>query len=159
MKQRYSDIQVMLALMSDDTEIVGLTIVFGNIAVDQAACNILHVLELVGRTDIPVFMGSPRPILPKLDEAGAPMKPHLEGYPVHDILAIASLIDEQAFKTEKLHVTVEMHGHATRGQTVADKRRTSPKVKQMKICGGVDVERVFQTYFDKIAASAAGDNR
>jgi inosine-uridine nucleoside N-ribohydrolase len=80
-------------------------------------------------------------------------EPNSPGYPLHDLLAVAYLIDEGAFKTEKLHVTVETQGHVPRGQTVADKRQTSSMVKQINLCVEVDVERVFQTFFDRIAAA------
>jgi inosine-uridine nucleoside N-ribohydrolase len=69
------------------------------------------------------------------------------------MLAVAYLIDPGAFKTEKLHVTVETQGHATRGQTVADKRQSSSLVKQMNMCVEVDVERVFQMFFKRIGAT------
>lgn len=302
-----------LALMSKELSIIGITTVFGNIEVEQASQNVLHMLELLNRTEIPVFTGSAKAIIPKLDtDTGSPLpmefpgkvvhgpkgfgdyeftgtqnqpqknavqwlarqvadsmdsieivaigpltnialatmieprfvekvervifmggvtdgpgnvrplstaniwndpeaalivfhagfkeivmvgqdvtryarvtkarknqlgeigttasrflldisdtydkmyskfEPNSPGYPLHDLLAVAYLIDEGAFKTEKLHVTVETQGHVTRGQTVADKRQTSSMVKQINLCVEVDVEWVFQTFFDRIAAA------
>jgi len=85
------------------------------------------------------------------DKMYAKFEPNTPGFPLHDMLAVAYLIDEGAFKTEKYHVTVETQGHATRGQTVADKRQSSYLVKQMRVCIEVDVERVFQLFFKCIA--------
>lgn len=304
---------LVLALMSDELSIIGITTVFGNIDVEQASQNVLHVLELFERTEIPVFIGSAKAIIPKLDtktgkslspefpgkcvhgskgfgnyeiptmqkkaqknavqwlvrqvanstdpieivalgpltnialatlieprlvekvdrivfmggvtdgpgnvrplataniwndpeaalivfHAGfkeivmvgqdvtryarvtearkkrleeidsaashflldisdtydkmySKFEPNSPGYPLHDMLAVAYLIDPGAFKTEKLHVTVETQGHATRGQTVADKRQSSSLVKQMNMCVEVDVERVFQMFFKRIGAT------
>jgi purine nucleosidase len=75
---------VMLALASKDLEILGFTTVFGNVESTQAVENMLHVLELVGRQDVPVFLGSEGPIIPTLDsETGAPQSPSFPGKQVH----------------------------------------------------------------------------
>ena len=304
---------LVLALLSKELDIIGITTVFGNIEVEQASQNVLYVLELLERTEIPVFTGSAKAIIPKLDiDTGNPLpmefpgrlvhgpkgfgnfeiprtqksaredavqwlatmvadstepidvvalgpltnialasliepnfveklnrivfmggvtdgpgnvrplataniwndpeaalivfhagfkdivmvgqdvtryarvtvarkkrleelgnvashfllnisdtyhkmyskfEPNTPGFPIHDMLAVAYLIDEGAFKTEKLHVTVETQGRATRGQTVADKRQSSSLAKQMNLCVEVDVERVFQMFFKSIAAA------
>lgn len=85
------------------------------------------------------------------DKMYSKFEPNSPGYPLHDMLAVAYLIDPGAFKTEKLHITVETQGHSTRGQTVADKRQTSSMVKQMNLCVEVDVERVFQMFFNRLS--------
>lgn len=304
---------VMLALASEDLEILGFTTVFGNVESAQAAENTLHILELVDRKQIPVFCGSAGPIMPSLDpKTGAPqlpsfpgkqvhgakglgsydlpkvrqrpggnavqwlaetvvqskgnievvalgpltnialasliepnfvknvkrlvfmggvtdgpgnvqplstaniwndpeaalivfrpgfedivmvgqdvtryaritekheerleqtntragsfllavsdtyareyarLEPQSPGYPLHDLLAVSYLIDEDAFATERLYVTVETRGRATRGQTVADKRQTSSYVKQMNVCVDVDMNRIFDTFFSRVEKS------
>jgi len=83
----------------------------------------------------------------------AKREPNLPGYPVHDVLAVYYLLDPGAFQTVKLHVTVETHGRATRGQTVADKRAYSSLIKQIYLCVKVDADRVFKGYFDRISAN------
>lgn len=40
--------------------------------------------------------------------------------PVHDACCVAALIDPQAFRTEKAHVAVELHGEFTKGMTVVN---------------------------------------
>ncbi len=54
---------ILLALASPDIEVVGLTTVFGNVGVDITTQNALRLLELAGRTDIPVAMGAGKPLL------------------------------------------------------------------------------------------------
>ena len=50
-------------LLADPTaELVAVTSVFGNTRVEQAAANNLAVLELAGRSDIPVAVGATRPL-------------------------------------------------------------------------------------------------
>ena len=49
---------IFFALSSPELEVIGLTTVFGNVHVDLAATNALRLLEIAGRTDIPVARGA-----------------------------------------------------------------------------------------------------
>ncbi len=49
---------IFFALSSPELEVIGLTTVFGNVHVDLAATNALRLLEIAGRTDIPVAKGA-----------------------------------------------------------------------------------------------------
>jgi purine nucleosidase len=54
---------IFLALASPgEIEVVGLTTVFGNAAVEVTTRNALHLLDIAGRTDIPVAAGACAPI-------------------------------------------------------------------------------------------------
>ena len=53
---------ILMALHSPEPEIIGLTTVSGNVLLAQTTENALKVLELAGRTDIPVCMGAARPL-------------------------------------------------------------------------------------------------
>ncbi|MCK5883935.1 MAG: nucleoside hydrolase, partial [Bacteriovoracaceae bacterium] len=53
---------LLLALNSPELDVIGLTVVAGNVPVELGATNALKVLDLVGRTDIPVYLGEARPI-------------------------------------------------------------------------------------------------
>jgi inosine-uridine nucleoside N-ribohydrolase len=52
---------IMLALASPEVELRGITTVAGNQTLDKTTRNALKVLELVGRTDVPVAAGADRP--------------------------------------------------------------------------------------------------
>jgi inosine-uridine nucleoside N-ribohydrolase len=52
---------VMMALGSDDVDVVGLTTVMGNTTVDHTTQNALALLELVDRSEVPVAKGAHRP--------------------------------------------------------------------------------------------------
>lgn len=54
---------IMLACRSPELEILGLTIVSGNINGYQCAENALHILKVMDRLDIPVYLGATRPLL------------------------------------------------------------------------------------------------
>ncbi|WP_297586449.1 nucleoside hydrolase [uncultured Corynebacterium sp.] len=45
------------ALGSEDAELIGVTCTYGNVTVEQSVRNTLALLELFGRTDVPVFAG------------------------------------------------------------------------------------------------------
>src|SRR5690242_5393493 len=62
-------IAILLALASPEVELVGITTVSGNQTVDKTTANALKILELAGRTDVPVYAGADRPILRERDVA------------------------------------------------------------------------------------------
>ena len=59
------DAQAIMIALSQDVDVLGITCTFGNVEVDQVIKNVFKVLEVCGRTDIPVYKGAHRPILGK----------------------------------------------------------------------------------------------
>ncbi|CAL5394727.1 unnamed protein product [Camellia sinensis] len=49
---------IFVALRSPEVEVIGLTTIYGNVCTTLATRNALHLLEVAGRTDIPVAEGS-----------------------------------------------------------------------------------------------------
>ncbi|CAH9128513.1 unnamed protein product [Cuscuta epithymum] len=49
---------IFLALQSPEVNVIGLTTIYGNVHTSLATRNALHLLEVAGRTDIPVAEGS-----------------------------------------------------------------------------------------------------
>ncbi|XP_047980669.1 probable uridine nucleosidase 2 isoform X1 [Salvia hispanica] len=49
---------IFVALQSPEVEVIGLTTIYGNVYTALATRNALHLLEIAGRTDIPVAEGS-----------------------------------------------------------------------------------------------------
>jgi pyrimidine-specific ribonucleoside hydrolase len=56
-------IALLLALASHELELLGVTTVFGNQTLDKTTANAILVLDHVGRDDIPVAGGAPRPLV------------------------------------------------------------------------------------------------
>lgn len=52
------DAQAILIALSQEVEVLAITCVAGNVELDNVCANVLKVLELCGRTDIPVYKGS-----------------------------------------------------------------------------------------------------
>jgi purine nucleosidase len=55
-------IAILLALASDELEVLGLTIVAGNVPLELTVRAARTVVELADRRDVPIHPGSPRPI-------------------------------------------------------------------------------------------------
>ncbi len=53
---------IVMAVKSKDLDVKAITTVNGNYPVDVTAVNALKVLEMLGRTDIPVAKGMPEPM-------------------------------------------------------------------------------------------------
>jgi purine nucleosidase len=62
------------------------------------------------------------------------MYPGIEGCGLHDPLAVAVAEDPSLAKTERMLVDVELNGSLTRGQTVADRRRTAEHLHNAQTC-------------------------
>lgn len=52
---------LMLACASDEIDLLGVTIVSGNTPLETCAQNALDILHLMGRDDVPVYLGADRP--------------------------------------------------------------------------------------------------
>ncbi len=55
-------VALIMALQAPDVEVLAITTVAGNVAVEQATRNALYVVELCG-SDVPVYMGAAKPLL------------------------------------------------------------------------------------------------
>ncbi|MGZ4339341.1 MAG: nucleoside hydrolase [Gaiellaceae bacterium] len=62
-------IAILLALASPELELVAVTTVSGNQTLDKTTANALRVLELAGRSDIPVYAGADGPFVRARDVA------------------------------------------------------------------------------------------
>ena len=67
--------------------------------------------------------------------------PDIEGCGLHDPLAVAIVEDPTLATTEPMQIDVELAGELTRGQVVADRRRTGTLKPNVDVCLGVDVPR------------------
>jgi inosine-uridine nucleoside N-ribohydrolase len=56
-------IALLLALASPELELLGVTTVAGNQTLEKTTANALKILEFVDRTDVPVHVGAPRPLV------------------------------------------------------------------------------------------------
>jgi inosine-uridine nucleoside N-ribohydrolase len=94
-------VALLLALASPEIELLGVTTTYGNQTLDKTTANAIRVLELVGRTDVPVAAGAERPLTRELmvaahvhGETGldGPALPPAQGKPASED-AVAFLAD------------------------------------------------------------------
>ncbi|MBA3429398.1 MAG: nucleoside hydrolase [Actinobacteria bacterium] len=99
-------IALLLALASPEVELLGVTTVHGNQTLEKTTENALRVLELVGRTDVPVARGADRPLERELAVAA-----HVHGESGLDgpelPAATASPVAQHAVEFMVEHVTPE----------------------------------------------------
>src|SRR5258708_5035744 len=60
---------MLLLIQSPQTEVLGLTVVTGDQWLNAEVAHTLRMLELIGRTDIPVFRGAEYPLVRRKEEA------------------------------------------------------------------------------------------
>lgn len=71
---------LLYACASPETEIVAVTCIGGNVNARRVAANTLAVLELAGRSDVPVHLGSEQPLRKPLETSEETHGPHGLGY-------------------------------------------------------------------------------
>ena len=59
---------LMLALQSPELDVLGITTVAGNRSLEQATSDVLRMLEIAKRTDIPVYEGADLPLVHRVSE-------------------------------------------------------------------------------------------
>jgi purine nucleosidase len=78
------------------------------------------------------------------------MYPGIEGCGLHDPLAVAVAEDSSLARTERMFVDVELHGEFTRGQTIADRRRTAVALHNADVCIDIDRPRFLASFLAAI---------
>jgi purine nucleosidase len=77
--------------------------------------------------------------------------PDITGCALHDPLAVAVAEEPGLVTTERMQCDVECAGEITRGQVVADRRRTGKTVPNVDVCIDVDVPRFMDLFLTTLA--------
>lgn len=88
-------IAILLTLGSEKLDLKGLTVTSGNVGLAKCVNNAQRLLELAGRTDIPVYSGADRPLV------NPPV--HLEGVFGEDGLAGGETLPAPSVKPHTMH--------------------------------------------------------
>ncbi|HUG62834.1 MAG TPA: nucleoside hydrolase [Methylomirabilota bacterium] len=162
-------VAIMLALGRPDAlEVLGLTAVAGNVRLELTATNALKLLELVGRTDVPVFAGASHPLVVPLETAeyvhGAT---GLNGWefpdpstPLRPEFAPDWIVDAVMGRPEK-SVTICALGPLTNlALALAKEPRIADRLERIVLMGGAQIEggnvtpsAEFNIYVDPHAAA------
>ena len=84
----------------------------------------------------------------------AKMYPGIDGCGLHDPLAVAIAEDSSLARFERMCVDVELSGALTRGQTIADRRRTAIDRRNADVCLEVDAERFAERFVEVFTGRA-----
>lgn len=84
----------------------------------------------------------------------AAMYPGIDGCGLHDPLAVAIAADPSLATTERMCVDIELAGALTRGQTVADRRRTAAGRRNADVCLQTDGPRFARLFVDALKSFA-----
>jgi inosine-uridine nucleoside N-ribohydrolase len=83
--------------------------------------------------------------------AGTYKKIHgFDAPPLHDPVAVASIIEPEILKTRPMHVAVECEGELTRGETVCDVNGVTKNKPNAEVGVGLDRERFFEILYDAL---------
>jgi inosine-uridine nucleoside N-ribohydrolase len=96
-------IALLLALASPELDLIGVTTTYGNQTLERTTTNALRVLELVGRTDVPVAAGASHPLERELVVAAhVHGESGLDGTELPEATIAPVSADAVAFATERI---------------------------------------------------------
>ncbi|MBS3648625.1 nucleoside hydrolase [Pseudaminobacter sp. 19-2017] len=137
-------VAILLALASPELDVLGLTVVAGNVPLHLTEKNALKICELAGREDTKVYAGAVRPLIRHLVTAehvhgktglnGPELpEPRMRSQPQH----AADFIIETLMREEPGTVTLCALGPLTNlGLAIAREPRIVPRIKEIVLMGG-----------------------
>ncbi len=167
-------INLFLALPpSDDYEILGITVVAGNVTLDKTERNARLLCELAGRTDVPVYAGCAAPLnLPLATAEEVHGREGLEGVEIHNPdMALqkqhaVDFIIETLLAADDGSITLVPTGPLTNIASAMQREPTIiPKIKEIVLMGGalreggnITPSAEFNIYVDPHAAQIVFDS-
>jgi len=137
-------VAILFALGSAELEVVGITTVGGNVPLELTQRNARIMCDLAGRTDVPVFAGSVRPMVRDLVTAEyVHGKTGIDGTPIFDPetpLQEAHAVDfiiETLMASEPGTITLCLLGPLTNvGQALVREPRIAGRIEEIVLMGG-----------------------
>ncbi|CAJ0938679.1 unnamed protein product [Ranitomeya imitator] len=106
---------LMMALAAPEVEVLGITCCFGNTTIDHVCKNVLRVLQVCNRMEIPVFRGAPNSLLGEIN----PQYSHFGGDGLGDVEDPNSPGLEHLQKEDAVHALIRIinqyEGQVSRG--------------------------------------------
>ena len=134
---------ILLALASPELEVVGIVAVAGNVPLHHTARNALRVVDLSGRSDIPVYLGCDRPIARKLvTSEHVHGQTGLDGYELPEPTGVArehgvEFVIETVMSAAPGTITLCQLGPLTNAGTALVKEpRIAGRVREIVLMGG-----------------------
>lgn len=131
---------IMLAVKSNLFDILAITTVCGNSTIVNTTRNARYILELLGRTDIPIYSGAAKPLKRPLIQAQVHGKSGLEGIdPTNKPFLTNNAVDQILELVKKFpnEITLVTLGPLTNiAKALLKDPETMSKVKEITIMGG-----------------------
>jgi pyrimidine-specific ribonucleoside hydrolase len=165
-------IALLIALASDKFDLKGITTVGGNQTVEKTTANALKILELVGRTDVPVVRGRSNPMMSKLRVAedvhgksgmDGPVLPEPSAKPLD--MNVVEFIAEQVEKSVDPFVLVAVGPFTNIGTFLLAYPHLHKKIEKIHVMGGGVYEgnrtqlAEFNVWNDPEAAKVVTDSK
>ena len=140
-------IALLLALASPELEVLGVTTVAGNQTIDKVTANALRVLELAGRSDVPVAAGADRPLVGELvvaadahGETGldGPDLPPPQGSPVEQ--HAVEFLAERLLASERPVTVVPLGPLTNVALLLAERPEAADRIERIVLMGGAIAE-------------------
>jgi len=129
-------IALLLALASPELELLGVTTTYGNQTLEKTTANALRVLELVGRTDVPVAAGADRPLERELVVAAhVHGESGLDGPSLPDVTTAVVDDDAIAFIAQLIET-------ATQSVTLVPTGPLTNVARYLEVHGAAGIERI-----------------
>jgi inosine-uridine nucleoside N-ribohydrolase len=141
-------IALLLALASPELELLGVTTTYGNQTLEKTTANAIRVLELVGRSDVPVAAGADRPLERELVVAAhVHGESGLDGTALPDAISAAASYDAASFAAELIRasptpVTMVSTGPVTNVARLLETHGTGG-IERLVVMGGAIAEGNF----------------
>ncbi|MFQ6030967.1 MAG: nucleoside hydrolase [Dehalococcoidia bacterium] len=117
----------------------------------------LEQVEQVGRADTPTtrLLAAATPYL-QASYRSRGLLNEQQGIRYNDVPSVAYAIDPGLFGQEDLYVTIETQSSTSRGQTLADRRRSTGQAPNARVCLEVDAPRLTALFTDRVVNYSGG---
>jgi inosine-uridine nucleoside N-ribohydrolase len=129
-------IALLLALASPELDLLGVTTTYGNQTLEKTTANALRVLELAGRTDVPVAAGSAAPLARELVVAA-----HVHGESGLDGPTLPAPTSAP-FSTDAVEFIAGLVGSASRGVTLVPTGPLTNVARYLEAQGSDGIARI-----------------
>jgi purine nucleosidase len=137
-------LSMLLALQSPDVEVLGITVESGDGWQDEDVAHALRMLELVGRTDVPVYRGSTYPLVNSMEATK-----RWEGM-------YGKILYKGAWMEEWLEDSKQAPRHYHAPEVVPPMKEGEPKIKAAEGTAAEFLVREARTYPGEVTIMAMG---
>ena len=129
-------IALLLTLASPELDLLGVTTTYGNQTLEKTTANALRVLELAGRTDVPVAAGAAEPLARELVVAA-----HVHGESGLDGPTLPAPTTAP-FSTDAVEFIADLVGSASRAVTLVPTGPLTNVARYLEARGSDGIERI-----------------